>query len=102
MALLRAKKKNALYHDILVAIADNDITRASRLLYVALHCKPPKSARAIFRLVSAAAVGAYRVKSYTSSERDVRLLVYRLGRRSLTFAVAIALGMPAISATLRC
>ena len=101
VALLRAKKKNALYHDILVAIADNDITRASRLLYVALHCKPPKSARAIFRLVSAAAVGAYRVKSYTSSERDVMLLVYRLGRRSLTFAVAKALGMPAISATLR-
>lgn len=100
-SLVVHKKKNVRYHDLLVAMADNNQPRVARLIYVALHSNPPKSSMAMFRLVTAAAAGAYKVASYTGAELDLMLLVHRLGGVSLTFAVAKAMGMPSLTTTLK-
>ena len=86
-------------HDqLLHAMADGNVPRLSALISVSLRAG--RGPGHIARMLALAKTGAYKAKGFTMLERDIMLLVLRLGHRGLAFAVAQALGLPSISTAL--
>lgn len=93
-----ARRRVEFYECIMDAVATSNVPRIDALIRVAL--RNGRGPNFIAKQIARAAKGAYAAKSFSSAERDIMLLVLRLGHRGLAYAVAHALGLPSITTTL--
>lgn len=83
------------HHQLLAAMAASDFPALHRLIAVALRCGA--SPQALHARVVAAAQESYRVKSFSSRDLDIMLLVLRLGGRAAAHALSQALLLPSVN-----
>ena len=96
--LVSAHARVELHDKLLHAMADGSVPRLSALVAAALRAG--RGPAHIAHMIAQAKAGKYHAKGFSMAERDIMLLVLRLGHRGLTYAVAHALGLPSITTAL--
>ncbi|KAK6971541.1 hypothetical protein R3P38DRAFT_3413219 [Favolaschia claudopus] len=79
---------------LLVAIAENDVPRIHTIIETAR--RNGASVRTIVNIITEAAAGLRHTKGFTAFEKDLGILIYRLGGRSLLYAMNHALNLPSL------
>lgn len=98
LAILRQKESLSDHKHLMVAIANEDVPRVARVVYIAL--KKKRGIVTVLEQVMEAARGIYSVKSFTEKEQLLVLLLWRLGGDRIGHIRYQALGLPSVS-TLR-
>ncbi|KAJ7688591.1 hypothetical protein B0H17DRAFT_897303, partial [Mycena rosella] len=80
------------YERLLMAIATKDVPRIHAIIKTAL--RNGASIRTITNKIYDAFEGLHSTKGFTDFERDLGVLIYRLGGRSLVYAMNHALNLP--------
>ncbi|KAJ7679989.1 hypothetical protein B0H14DRAFT_3908259 [Mycena olivaceomarginata] len=82
------------YERLIVAIATNDVPRVNTLINTAL--RNGASVNTITSQIIEAVQGLRSTKGFTEFERDLSLLIYRIGGNSLLYSMNHALGLPSL------
>ncbi|KAJ7800856.1 hypothetical protein B0H14DRAFT_2529225 [Mycena olivaceomarginata] len=82
------------YERLIVAIATNDVPRVNTLINTAL--RNGASVNTITSQIIEAVQGLRSTKGFTDFERDLSLLIYRIGGNSLLYSMNHALGLPSL------
>ncbi|KAK7012371.1 hypothetical protein R3P38DRAFT_3019043 [Favolaschia claudopus] len=82
------------FERLLVAIAENDVPRIHTIIETAL--RNGASIRTITNKIYDAFEGLLSTKGFTDFEKDLGILIYRLGGRSLLYAMNKALNLPSL------
>ncbi|KAJ6586667.1 hypothetical protein B0H10DRAFT_1632521, partial [Mycena sp. CBHHK59/15] len=77
---------------LLIAIATKDVPRIHAIIETAM--RNGASVRTIVTRIYDAFEGLYHAKGFTEFENDLGILIYRLGGRSLLYAINHALNLP--------
>ncbi|KAL6302386.1 hypothetical protein BKA93DRAFT_737066 [Sparassis latifolia] len=81
---------------LLMTLSEGNIPRVQKLLQVALDSGA--SIQTIIGKLGNALEGSYHARSYTDFDFDLATLVYRIGGRSLLYALSHSLGLPSLRA----
>jgi hypothetical protein len=82
------------YECFLIAIATNDVPRVQVLINTAI--RNGASINTITSLIIEAVQGLRSTKGFSEFERDLSLLIYRIGGNSLLYSMNHALGLPSL------
>ena len=82
------------HNSLVMALSQADIPWLRQLLKTALH--NGASIRTIIRMIEDALERGYRPRGHTAEATDLALLIYRLGGRSLLFALSKHLALPSL------
>ncbi|KAJ6456289.1 hypothetical protein C8R47DRAFT_996339 [Mycena vitilis] len=82
------------FERLLLAIATHDVPRIHAIIETAL--RNGASIRAIVNKIYDAFEGLHTTKGFTDFEKDLGILIYRLGGRSLVYAMNHALNLPSL------
>jgi hypothetical protein len=96
--ILRKTSMLSDYKRLVVAVSTGSVARVDTILHVAL--KQKRGIVAALEQVKAAAIGVYKVKSFTEQERMLAMLLWRLGGDRVGHIAQCALGTPSVG-TLR-
>jgi hypothetical protein len=82
------------YDRLIMAIATNDVPRIHAIIETAM--RNGASVRSMANRIIDAFEGLHRTKGFTELELDLGILIYRLGGRSLLYAMNKALNLPSL------
>ncbi|KAJ7429781.1 hypothetical protein B0H11DRAFT_2257746 [Mycena galericulata] len=82
------------FERLIMAIANNDVPRIHAIIETAM--RNGASVRTMANRIYDAFEGLHHTKGFTDFERDLGILIYRLGGRSLLYAMNHALNLPSL------